>query len=1688
MAHLTELAGIEQQLGSASHLDEVWSEVLTLAVRFLRAEDGAWIWSAPQAQVLRYGGNGSNDFGDFNLALTKAAFPIEPKGLTLTPRPDPVSRTAPQTAPQTAQHFLFLPITVDPWAGWLVLRRSQGPFEATDWDAGLFISEMARLTATSLIRQDRINQARAQRVRELETLHYLGRTINESLELQDTLDEVLQALNTLVPYDEGEITLYDSQRDLLVRRAYRASEVLSHRPDSVDAVYGTDEGLSGWLVRHHSSLLIADLASDGMIYPAGHTLAARARSYLGIPLMARNQLVGTLEIVAAEPARFSSHHRELTELFAAQAASAIENARLYTRTDAELRRRFAALEALQRVTREITSTIDLDRILNVVLEEGIRNAEADAGFVIMLEDSRRIRASRGYTATELTAAEAAVANPESHLSRWLQFEQTTSETDIHWKGDRESDDNECGLLGAQSFVMVPVFYEQRMAAAILLQSRRVSAFGPAAVEFLEGLAGQTALAVGNAQRYQEQLRRGELMHRRAEQMSLLLEISRTVRSDRSLGDILSDVSYAVQEGTRFDVVLISVLEGNYLRRVAGAGMPLVELEKRKEFRLPWERVRRLCQEQFRMGQCYYIPEQHRALTNDLDVFVHELPVASDKPNRWHLEDFFFVVLKDSGGNTIGIMSVDMPQDGLAPTALTAEVVEVFAAQVSQAIENHRLVEDLRRQVSTLQLFNELSRSIATKLDLPLVLNTVVQSVTNLLGYDYSTIFLAENSGDQFTPMASSGYTLDYVTDFPVSKSMGFIGDVVRTAMPLVVENAPEDKRYAGWRVPVGSAVAVPLGVEGRTVGVLTADRKEPGDFSPAEVATLTALADQVAVAVDNVRLFEEVKRFNEELERHVADRTQELGEALERLRFQRDRSEILYRIASELVASLDMDRVLSQALILLQRAVRASRSAVILLDHNTGQLLYRAAIGHTQPIPPGGEVVPSGRREGLVGSVLQTREPLIIPDVLKEGRLALECDETTRSVMAVPILGGGGESVGVILLQSPVVDVFDETQLRLVEAAAVQLGNALNNAELYRLIREQAERLGTMLRVQQIDAAKTEAILEGIADGVMVADASGRIILFNVAAERILSIAREQALGRSQDEIFGLYGCETHEWMTQVAVWRDKPQHHGTETYLAHRLEVGRRFVSIHLSPVVSETREFLGVVSVFRDITVEIEADRAKSDFVSTVSHELRTPMTSIVGYVDLMIHGAVGQLPPMQAEFLKKVKTNADRLTNLVNDLLDISRIEQGRIELLCRPQSVEALISQIMDLVQPKIKEKNQTLATVLPSQLPQVFCDPDRLAQILTNLVSNAYKYTPIGGDITIYAYVRAGMMHIAIADTGIGIAPENQKRIFERFSRVEDDPAVYEVSGTGLGLAISLSLIQMHGGSIWLESELGEGSIFTFSLPLAAGEPTADVGDLPPCTFSVSAPTILVVDADAEFGQLLRVALEAEGMKVLTVSSGEAALRLARQKLPDFISLEMRLPDLDGLEVLQLLKRDPETADIPVAIVSVLADRERGMALGALDYLTKPLSAPQVVRVVQRTLQRHETVVAVGGDREALGRLRSSLQQAGIAVRTTLRSEQALRFARDLQPAALVLVLGTSDIDGGEFLDRLRRDARTADIPVVVISALAGGTGMDGGQVREKLQGFGGVHFVSETQELMMGISAFFGADTVEKES
>ncbi|HLY27236.1 MAG TPA: ATP-binding protein, partial [Aggregatilineales bacterium] len=298
-------------------------------------------------------------------------------------------------------------------------------------------------------------------------------------------------------------------------------------------------------------------------------------------------------------------------------------------------------------------------------------------------------------------------------------------------------------------------------------------------------------------------------------------------------------------------------------------------------------------------------------------------------------------------------------------------------------------------------------------------------------------------------------------------------------------------------------------------------------------------------------------------------------------------------------------------------------------------------------------------------------------------------------------------------------------------------------------------------------------------------------------------------------------------WLDAVQRWMDDPSSYRAGEDVEVQLSLDNdRFVSVILSPV-NMGDQFLGTVSVFRDITREIEVDRMKSEFVATVSHELRTPMTSIKGYADLLLLGAAGQVTDQQQRFLSTIKTNADRLSILVNELLDISRVDRGVVKLNFLPTDVRDIIDSVVSHLKGRISNERKAMDVVvnLPEELPQIRADYDKFTQILNNLVDNAFNYTRDGGTITIGAEPEARAVVITIADTGIGIAKDKQDRIWQRFFRDDEEDLVKGTSGTGLGLSIVKEYVRMHDGDIWLQSEQGKGTTFFVRIPVFTPEAT-----------------------------------------------------------------------------------------------------------------------------------------------------------------------------------------------------------------------------------------------------------------------
>ncbi len=493
---------------------------------------------------------------------------------------------------------------------------------------------------------------------------------------------------------------------------------------------------------------------------------------------------------------------------------------------------------------------------------------------------------------------------------------------------------------------------------------------------------------------------------------------------------------------------------------------------------------------------------------------------------------------------------------------------------------------------------------------------------------------------------------------------------------------------------------------------------------------------------------------------------------------------------------------------------------------------------------------------------------------------------------------------------------------------------------------------------KQINSASPieRAALASIADGVVINDVDGRVTVLNRAAVRMMGVDPETVLGRPVRTLFERFSARGRltvvEAMNRL---RADPYSYGQSGKLAETIiEIDSRFIQAHLSPVLTDVGEFLGVVTVLRDITREVEADRSRSDFVSNVSHELRLPLTAIKGYCDLLLRDAAESLDEEQLRFLQIVQSNANHLVALVNDLLDISRVESYRMELNIAPVQMEAIIRDIAARIKPQCDQKRLRLMVEIAPNVGTVLGDRNRLSQVVANLANHACRCTPEGGCVTLALSRSDDGVRVDVSDTGGGIAPEDRARIFQRFYRTTGAPT-RGAYGTGLELPVAKVLVEMHGGRLWVDSEPGRGSTFSLVLPLHVEAPSDIVTEAAAEPEQVR--TVLVVEDDEDIAQLIALQLRREGFEVLTTAYGNEAVSLAQTRDIDLITLDMMLPDITGMEVLHRIKANPETADIPVIIVSVLLPEQAGNTeQGVAAHITKPFAFEKLMESIRRTLE------------------------------------------------------------------------------------------------------------------------------------
>ena len=828
----------------------------------------------------------------------------------------------------------------------------------------------------------------------------------------------------------------------------------------------------------------------------------------------------------------------------------------------------------------------------------------------------------------------------------------------------------------------------------------------------------------------------------------------------------------------------------------------------------------------------------------------------------------------------------------------------------------------------------------------------------------------------------------------------------------------------------------------------------------------------------------------------MAAETERLGDELAKAREHlAATSEVLAVLAR---SASDLEGVLETVVESARKLCGADAGQVFLVDGDKYRFAYGSGMtSEYRELMANNSVVLD--RGSLVGRVGLDRRATQITDVLADpdyGRVDAQRAAGDRTIMGVPMLLDD-EVVGVLSLWRTEVDPFSDRAVEVLTTFAAQAALAVRTVDLvtalgnrtHELARKvnQLEALGAVGQGVSSSLNLMEVLTTIIMQAVLMSGTDGGSIYeFDEDAREfrirtacgtrpdVLDAIRRTRIGLD-DSFLGKAATRGHSmglpdlrdapldphlsvlaeggWRSLVAVPMLR------EGRIVGALVV-RRHTPGHIPDEICDLLESFASQSALALINAQLYrrlerqsdalevASRHKSEFLASMSHELRTPLNAIIGFSEVLLERMFGELNERQDEYLRDIWSSGKHLLELLNDILDLSKIEAGQMVLNRSEFVVRKSLEYCLSLVRERAHQQRILLDLEVDPEVGVLDADRLRFRQVVLNLLSNAVKFTPGGGRVDVRASMQGQDLVVTVADTGVGVAAEDRQRIFDSFQQGARPSE--QAEGTGLGLTLSKRIIELHGGRIWVESEVGRGSTFGFALPGGSEEPVLASVPLAEMDSGLTAepttgpgPTVVVVEDDRRSFDLLRAYLEAAGVRVVGARDGEEGLDTVRRLSPAGVILDILLPGIDGWEVLAQLKADPRTAPIPVIVVSMLDERGHGFALGAAEYLVKPVGKEPLLAAVYRAAampERKHTVVAIDDDPLAIELVRVSLEPAGWTVLGAASGQEGLALIRGRQPSVVLLDLLMPGMDGFAVVEALRAEPDTKTIPVVILTS------------------------------------------------
>jgi PAS domain S-box-containing protein len=943
-----------------------------------------------------------------------------------------------------------------------------------------------------------------------------------------------------------------------------------------------------------------------------------------------------------------------------------------------------------------------------------------------------------------------------------------------------------------------------------------------------------------------------------------------------------------------------------------------------------------------------------------------------------------------------------------------ERLRTIGQQTGVLLRNARLYDESLRRGRQLETLVGVARALNESLDTGAVLTTVVEAASRLVDRGVCRLWIVD--GVRVRLVAEAGIDAP-VAEVEVPLGAGLIGQVAADRRPLVLDDVQDHPGLLHADAIRGqglvSVAALPLVVGERCLGAFSVFTRRRHAFSAAEVAALQALADQAAVVLDKARLFEDAQE-----RRRVAEQLHGLISAMQRTVDLDDR---LTLFAAAAPGALGFDR-LNIFLPTADGDAVALRAGTNAVQARHARIALGPEAGALNEAWESGEVVIVADDAGLAAV------PLLGPDLASHPALR------SRRFAVVP-LKFRGRSIGLVgadnkLSRRPIT----RRAVAQLELFCQALAAAVSNARLFEETQQQKTRL--------------EQIFSSTSDGILVLDLDGRIVALNSRGGALLGVDARAVTGKPVAALVeavgapGAWSARGGPALQALAEGRAAPASGDLELD-----QPAPRTLRWHAEPTRDATGKRVGVTLTLQDVTREREIDRMKTEFVSIVSHELRTPLTSIKGSLHLLLTDDDPPLAPTHRELVEISTKNSDRLIRLINDILDISKIEAGRIDLHLESHRPVEFVAVAVDGIRSVADERGVRIETAVAGDLPLVLVDFDRIVQVMTNLLSNAVKFSPAGGRVMVKADVSGDALEIRVRDEGRGIAAADLPNLFQKFRQL-DSSSVRVAGGTGLGLAITRGIVEEHGGRVRVESMLGLGSTFIVELPVPATAQPAPPPE-PSRPAAIGRPRVLVVDDEPEVRAELRAYLEGDGFDVLEAGRALDGVDLARRERPDLVTMDILLPDLDGFEAVRLLREHEETRGIPVVVVSVTRTRSSSAETDIAAYVTKPVDEGELLLRVHAALAlqgARAPVLVVDDDADVRWTVTQLLARAGLETMTAADGEEALASIAARRPALVILDVAMPGLGGHEVLRRLRQEPATRSLPVIILTAGSSGAG------------------------------------------